>query len=156
VRLTFDVRAQKMRLALVIALATLSLDALAWPSPREAIEEFLKFELAGGRLQSWQFKRYLAVDDDHDEPGWDVVHVVEGAKVLSLACGPRKCTAKVEFTYAPTESFTSPGILPHPKGGSETIEYTIVRAGGEWLLQSTRDCPRVSYLELKRRGTTGL
>lgn len=145
-----------MRLALAIALATLSLNALAWPSPREAIEEFLKFELAGGRLQAWQFKRYLAVEDDYDEPGWDVVHVIQRAEVLSLACGPSKCTAKVEFTYAPTESFTSLGIVPHAKGGSETIEYTIVRAGREWLLQSSVDCPHVSYLELKRRGATGL
>jgi hypothetical protein len=145
-----------MRTVTTILALLLSTQAFAWQTPHQAIDEFLQFELSGGRLQSWQFNRYLAVGEDYDEPGWDGVHVIEKAKLISLACSESRCIARVQFNYVPTKAFKSPNVIPHPDGGSEILEYTVVHSGNEWLLQSSGDYPRVAYTELKRRGATGL
>lgn len=116
-------------------IAALAPAAHAWPSAREAVTRFLQFELAGGRLQSWPFHRYMAVPPGYDEPGWDEVQRVKSHKLLKLACKPARCVAAVSFAYAPSPQ--------HPQGGQETVEYVVVRVRGSWLLESSNGAPRV-------------
>jgi hypothetical protein len=140
-----------MRLAaplLAGLLAVAPIPAFAWPSPQQAVERFLDFELAGGRLQAWDFHRYLAVGPDYDEPGWDQVHVVERHRVSAVRCETTaRCVADVEFTYA---GGASPTRIAHPAGTTEVVRYVAVHAGGEWLLASTDGAPRVDGNAFRR------
>ncbi|WP_434136788.1 hypothetical protein JQR88_23460 (plasmid) [Pseudomonas luteola] len=126
--------------------------AHAWPTPQAAVDQYLQFELSGGRLQSWNYSMYLADSVDYDEPGWDMVHVIRTAHVQDMNCSNSRCTANVLFTFVPTRNLALDNIVPHPDGGSEVILYTAVRTNGEWLLEPGGDYPRVAYAELKRRG----
>lgn len=126
--------------------------ANAWETPREAVDEFLKFELDGGRLQSWPFDKYLDVVAEYDEPGWDSVHVIRKAEVVEFGCSSERCTARVRFDFEPTSTFTSERALPHPDGGSETVEFGVTHSGNEWRLESSGDYPRVKLDALIARG----
>lgn len=124
--------------------------ALAWASPREAVEQFLAFELDGGRLQSWPAKRFFAVDSGFDEPGWERVHVVESHEVQQTDCSADRCTVRVNFNYVPTRQIKMPRFHSHPAGGSEVVELVAVRVSGQWRLQPLRDSPRVQVLHAKK------
>ncbi len=139
-----------MRKCAALLALILCASAQAWDSPRQAIDMFLKFELAGGRLQSWQFNKYLAVPKGYDEPGWDQVHLVESAKVLSTKCNTSRCVAKVQFIYVPTSRMNLMQVFPHHDGGSEVLDYVIVEHGGQWLLEGDNGAPRVTQADFKR------
>lgn len=139
-----------MRIIVLIAALLCCMPAYAWPSPRQAIEQFLQFELAGGRLKSWPFRKYLDVDAEYDESGWDMIHVVRGYKVKSIRCRRETCRAKVVFSY-PAAPLASERIHPQPVAGTETVVYTVIKADGSWLLAGSEGPPRVSQAEFERR-----
>jgi hypothetical protein len=145
-----------MRLLAVLIACLVAPPASAWDTPRKAIDEFLKFELEGGRLESWPFKKYLAVGADYDEPGWDEIELIQEAKVLPLACDEARCQAPVEFTFTPTGGKNLQQVTPHLSGGKETVTYVVVQRKGQWLLASSNGKPRVSYTAFKRRFPNGL
>ena len=137
---------------LTLVMLSFASTADAWETPRQALDEFLAFELDGGRLQSWPFATYLDVVDEYDEPGWDSVHVVRGAEVVSFDCAKTQCDARVRFDFEPTTTFESERAMPHPDGGSETLEFTVVRSKGQWRLAASGDYPRVTLDALRKRG----
>lgn len=122
----------------------------AWPSPREAVEHFLQFELDGGRLAAWPFDKYLAVPKDYEEPGWDEVHVVQSWKIESLRCSDRRCSVHVIFAYVPTVKLGGAQVVPHPDGGTETVDFVAKQVAGSWLLESPMGAPRISLPTFKR------
>jgi hypothetical protein len=122
----------------------------AWPSPREAIDKFIAFELAGGRLMAWDFSKYLAVAPGYEEPGWDEVHVVRSGVVQGLRCSEEACAADVLFTFEPTAGWKSGQFAAHPRGGHERVSYRLVRHGGQWLLAGSEGKPRVSLATWRR------
>jgi hypothetical protein len=128
-------------------MAFLAASAHAWPTAQEAIDRFLAFELAGGRLRSWPFHQFLAVPEDYDEPGWDAVSVVRSHSVGPMQCEAAGCSVDVTFTYACMES--------RPQGGSEVVRYVAVQAGGSWLLESSNGHPRIAESEYTRRFPDG-
>jgi hypothetical protein len=130
------------RTAACLAVGCLSQAAHAWPTAREAVEQFLAFELGGGRLRAWPFQQYFAVPADYDEPGWDAVSVVRSHKMKPLQCKPSRCTAEVSFTYAP--------LSARPTGGREVVRYVAVQVDGEWLIEPNGN-PRISEAEYIRR-----
>ncbi len=137
--------------ALLVATLAFSSTACAWSSPREAVEQFLKFEMAGGRMSAWPFQKYLAVADDYDEPGWDMVEVVESWRIGLIQCGNnRTCTVGVTFTYARTASAKGAQIVPHPSGGAAAVSFVAVEDKGQWLLKSSNGTPRISTAVYKR------
>lgn len=144
-------RTHQMRFAAFVLTLTLSGAAQAWPTPRAAIEEFLKFELAGGRLDAWDFAKYLAVDPGYDEPGWDMVHLVRSGVVKSVRCEKTECTGEVLFTFEPTTGFKNAQVAPHPRGGNELVSYRLVFRAGQWLLAASQGMPKVSLAGFKRR-----
>lgn len=126
--------------------------AFAWQTPKQAIDEWLKFELSGGRLQSWDFNRYINAPANHDEPGWDMVHVVRTAKVQSMQCEGQTCTAKLEFVYEPTKHLKSDAVYQHSSGDTETLSVKVTQTKRGWLLEPISHAPCVRVSELKRRG----
>jgi hypothetical protein len=138
------------RTALILAAAVMTPIAHAWSSPREAIEQFLRFDTAGGRMSAWPFQKYLAVPDDYDEPGWDMVDVVKSWRIESLRCDDHRCSAHVSFVHAPTAAAKDDQIASHPDGGVDAVEFVAVRVAGEWLLESSNGMPRIS-LDVYRR-----
>lgn len=145
-----------MKIAALLSGFLLSHNVWAWQSPRQAIEEFLEFELAGGRTVSWQFDKYLAVGSDYDEPGWDELELIQDARVLSLVCAKQRCTVEVEFTFAPTERLKLTQITQHPKGGNQVVKYKIIKTKGQWLLKAANGAPRISHAAFKRLYPDGL
>lgn len=123
--------------------------AYAWDSPAQAVSEFLKFELNGGRLTGERWReytsKYIAAPAGYDEPGWDEATVVRSAKVGSLSCvSEARCSAHVTFVLYPTKDLRSPSVVPHKKGGNMVKQYTTVRSEGSWLLEPSFGSPIVS------------
>lgn len=145
-----------MRLLAILIACFAAPVANAWETPRQALNEFLQFELEGGRLESWPFKKYLAVGPDYDEPGWDEIELIQDVKVLPLTCDKTQCKAPVEITLTATGGENFQQVTPHPNGGKETVTYVVVLRKGQWLLASSNGKPRVSYAAFKRRYPNGL
>jgi hypothetical protein len=145
-----------MRLLVALVACLAAPIANAWDTPRKAIDEFLKFELGGGRLQSWPFTKYLAVPPDYDEPGWDEVELIEEAKVLPLSCSETRCQAPVEFTFTATRGKSLQQVTEHPNGGKQTLTYVVVKRKGQWLIENSNGLPRVSYKAYKKLYPNGL
>jgi len=141
------------RLLIFAGVLLLSQSAGAWSTPRDAIQNFLAFEVSGGRLKSWPFGKYLAVrEGEYDEPGWDVVTLVEGYKIQRISCSAASCIARVNFRFVPTKTLTFNDIYPHPDGGTEVVEYKIIQSNGEWLLEPNVAAPKVYLRTYQRLG----
>lgn len=139
-----------MRLLIGSYLFLCSTLAFAWSSPQQALDEFLKFELAGGRLAAWDFKKYLAVDKNYDDPGWDEIHLVKQHRVIDLKCTAHECLGRVEISFAPTQKLTADQLVPHPKGGKALLRYHVVKKDKQWLLTHAGGQPLVD-IEVYRR-----
>ena len=138
----------KKLLALLLAMASAP-HAYAWDSPAQAISEFLKFELKGGRLTGERWReytsKYIAAPADYDEPGWDEVTVIRSAKVGSLSCvSEARCSANVWFILYPTKDLRGPSFVPHKRGGNMKKHYTAVKSDGSWLIEPSFGSPIVS------------
>jgi len=132
---------------LTLCLATCN-PALAWNSPKEAIDRFLSFELNGGRLTSLNWKtyteKYIAAPPDYDEPGWDQVTVVTSWKTSSPRCTSRsRCTIDVSFTLLPTADLNDSNVIAHPDGGTETLTYKLVKHRKDWRIEPEMPAPRI-------------
>lgn len=145
-----------MRTLTTLAALCVAFSAHAAPTPEAALQQFLQFELDGGRLQAWPYQRYLAVPAGYEEPGWDTVHVVQGYQAGAPRCAAARCTLTVTFAYAPTASLGAEQVVAHPEGGSEQVEYVAVQQDGQWLLASSNGTPRVSLAVLKKMLSDGL
>ncbi len=132
--------------------------AFAWEMPSSAITEFLVFELGGGRLSGEKWTeytaKYIAAPEDYDEPGWDVVTVVENNRILEVRCPfPTRCEATVEFTLFPTENLHDVYVVPHPNGGKKIKIYSIVKQGDSWLIEPDGSSPIISTQTYNRQKT---
>lgn len=136
---------------LTALLFLLSAPALAWQSPDEALAKFLAFELGGGRLQQWEFGKYLAVSKEYDEPGWDQVVLVTGYKASPMACKADLCSARVMFQLAATEGLNNEQLMPFPKGGSQAVTFYAVQHAGQWLLGPFKEPPHILASSLAGR-----
>ena len=141
-----------MRIFAVVLLALVHASAHAWPTPKQAIDKWLTFELSGGRLQSWTFSRYFNAPANYDEPGWDMVHAVHSAKVENMQCASRSCTATLVFVYEPTKQLKAEALFEHSTGDTEAIPVKITKVQNEWLLEPIAHAPCVAADELKRQG----
>ena len=133
-----------MKLFLIL-MALISGPTYAWQSPDEALAKFLAFELAGGRLQSWQFSRYLAVGKAYEEPGWDSVVLVKSYSASSMKCMADICSALVTFQLVSTGAAVGNAgqIEPHPQGGAEAFTFFSIQRDGQWLLGPFKRPPHI-------------
>lgn len=143
-------RARRWRAVAALLLAPLP--ALAWQTPQQAIDRYLAFEIGGGRLSAWPFERYIVAPEGYDEPGWDVVHPVRNARRRRLHCSGERCSVQVVFDYADTDALPPDWqLLPHPRGGRETLVYEVQRVPGPqgWRVVSVLGPPRVGMAALR-------
>lgn len=132
-----------------LSLLLLSSQAQAWETPSQAIAEFLKFELNGGRLtgEHWQeyTTQYVAAPAGYDEPGWDEATVVASAKVTGIRCAAQaKCSAQVRFVLHPTKNLGDTSVVPHEKGGNMLKKYLVVKTEGTWRIEPSFGAPIIS------------
>lgn len=122
---------------------------LAWSSPQLAIERFLAFEFAGGRLDNpggFLASRvpYLRMPVDYDEPGWDIVEYADAYTVENVHCeSARRCTAEVRFVHDrddPSRKLRG----EHLRLAPQSVRYVIVEDNGEWLVEPPDGPPRIS------------
>lgn len=129
-------------------LSLLACSALAWPTPEVALDEFIAFELNGGRLNSDNYDdyagKYAHLAEDHEEAGWDSVIVVKNSEVQNLECSADRCTANVLFELHPTADLAGPPYIEHDKGGTETFQYVLENRDGDWRVVAPDDYPRIS------------
>ncbi|WP_028104820.1 hypothetical protein [Pseudoduganella violaceinigra] len=113
-------------------------------TPQAALDQFLRFELDGGRLRN-------------DTEGYfEQVHLVDGWKTDALNCDAARCKAVVTFNYTPTAGLDMEQAVPHPKGGSSQVEYTVLQKGGQWQVESGKDTPHVSRVAMEKLLKDGL
>jgi hypothetical protein len=142
---------------LALALALASPYAHAWKSPQQALEEFLKFELEGGRIQSpYSAEKYL-ISPPADEPtGKRTIALVKDHRVMSFFCHGKQCDVKVKFSFVPTKN-TKSGTQPleqHTEGDSKLVDYVVRRVNNSWLVEGTLGTPFVSEDTFKRLSQT--
>ena len=123
-----------MRALLLVVLAMFAMRAQAWPTASEAIDRFLRFETAGGRMQAWPMHRYLAPDVGEDESGWDTVSVVRSWHVDKMTCEPHRCIAEVRFVFDEVPAQLRGQVLAHAAGSSQLVSYSVRESGGQWML----------------------
>jgi hypothetical protein len=113
-------------------------------TPQAALDQFLKFELDGGRLHN------------DTEGYYEQVHLVDASKTEALTCDGTRCKAIVTYTYAPTAGLDMEQAVPHPKGGSAQVEYIVQQKGGQWQVETGKDTPHVSRVAMEKMLREGL
>lgn len=126
--------------ALAPLLLTLATLAQAAPSPGEALDEFLRLELNGGRLEA--------------APAPSRVTVVETYKLGRVQCDSvSHCRAPVRFVLAPLQG--AAGAADHPGGGSEDVSYDIERGDDGWRVTPDGSAPRIYFSVYRKRVAPG-
>ncbi len=113
-------------------------------TPQAALDQFLQFELDGGRLKN------------DTEGYYEQVHLVDASKTEALNCEGARCKAIVTFTYTPTASLDMEQAVPHPKGGTSQVEYVLLQKGGQWQVETGKDTPHVSRVAMEKLLREGL
>lgn len=132
-----------------LLLGTVSIQsAFAWDSPTTAVEEFVKFDLQGGRLNSEQWStyidQYVYAPKEYDEPGWDMATIVTTYRIGKPACENNLCRIKVKYTLLPTKNLHDTSITRHERGGTETLEFRVRNTAGNWKIEPRGEHPRIS------------
>jgi hypothetical protein len=113
-------------------------------TPQAALDQFLKFELDGGRLHN------------DTEGYYEQVHLVDSWKTDAVNCEGARCKATVTFTYTPTSGLDMEQAVPHPKGGSAQVDYIVLQKGGQWQVEVGKDTPHVSRVAMEKMLKEGL
>jgi hypothetical protein len=149
---------------MAIALSWVALPALAWNSPKEAVEKFVEFDFNGGRLLpvDWAayLEKYLHINGDYDEPGWDMVTVIDGYSVGQPRCTASACAVSVKYRLRPIRLLNDRSVIPHRNGGTQSVRFTVKNKDGAWKVEPDPkrffpDYPRISddtYQQWRRRG----
>lgn len=113
-------------------------------TPQAALDQFLKFELDGGRLRN------------DTEGYYEQVHLIDAWKTDALNCEGARCKAIVTYTYAPTATLDMEQAVPHPKGGNSQVEYVVLQKGGQWEVETGKDTPHVLRVAMEKMLRDGL
>lgn len=129
--------------------------ASAWDSPHEAIDQFLIYELYGGRLTGWSWKtyttKYITAPANYEEPGWDEVTIVKSWKISGPVCSSKsRCTVRVIFSLLPTSGLNDPNVVPHDNGGEEVLSFNLERNRRGWFVAPEIQSPRVLETTYRR------
>jgi len=130
------------KLTILAALCAAFSAHAAEATPQAAVDQFLKFELEGGRL--------------HAESGFEQVHLVDAWKADAPRCEGARCKVTVTFTYTPTAGLDLEQAVPHPKGGTAQAEYVVQQQGGQWQVETGKDTPHVSRVAMEKMLKEGL
>ena len=133
---------------IVLCLALSPFAAAAWDSPEQAMDAFLAYELAGGRLQSDMpgLARHVHVDPDHEGIGADTIHVADRHWVDAPRCGRGQCRVAVRFSLPAAGQFGELPVANDPSPRLDTVEYRLSRRGDQWRVDadSLSELPYVS------------
>lgn len=140
---------------LAFALALTSQYAHAWKSPQQAVDEFLKFELEGGRMQ-WPYagEKYLISPPADESVGKKTVALVKEYKIMSFICQGVFCEVKVKFWFASNKAIKN-GTHPvesHADGDNKLVAYRVHRVNNSWLVENDLGTPLV-YEDVLKRAT---
>lgn len=142
---------------LAFALVLASQYAHAWKSPQQAVDEFLKFELDGGRMQpNYAGEKYLISPPAEEVNGKKstekTIALVKEYKVMAFLCAGKACTVKVKFWFAPSKAIKNgtQTIEAHAEGDSRLVSYTVRRIDNSWLIENDLGIPLVSEDTFKR------
>jgi hypothetical protein len=130
------------KLTILAALCAAFSAHAAEATPQAAVDQFLKFELEGGRL--------------HGDSGFEQVHLVDAWKADAPRCEGARCKVTVTFTYTPTAGLDLEQAVPHPKGGTAQAEYVLQQQGGQWQVETGKDTPHVSRVAMEKMLKEGL
>lgn len=136
------------KLTLTLTLCALSGAAAAWPTPEVALDEFLKFELNGGRLSSDSYAQYEAryahLPEDHEEGGWDSVAVIESLKAGALTCDTSSCAVDITLNLAAGSSLDGPPFINDDAASVDTLALRILNKDGDWRVVAPDTTPMIS------------
>lgn len=132
----------------ISCLLAISSAAVAWQTPQQAIDNYINFELNGGRLSSENYSeyenKYAHIPQDYEEGGWDSVIVVDSYSIGEPICKGKRCTSIVTFTLHPTEDLEGPPVVDNETGGIKKVKYTVLNKNGDWRIKPTGDYPIIS------------
>lgn len=127
-----------IKTVLILAAGVVAGTAQAWNTPRQALTNYLQFELSGGRFEDPErFKRYFYLSGSpwNNTSG---AELVESYRIDFIRCpSTMRCTAKVTFKLLPTAGFTEDFYhhVHNPKGGRDSVRYTLHKGKEGWKLK---------------------
>ena len=134
------------RLLLCLAMAPLS--AAAWESPQEAIDAFLAYELAGGRLHSdhTRLARHVHLDAHYQAIGADTINVTNRHTTATPQCRGKRCMVSVRYWLPAASNYDGLPVNNGPRARQQEVQYVLRQADGQWRLDadSLSDMPYVS------------
>ena len=132
----------------MVCMAMVPAVASAWETPQQAVEQFVAWELGGGRLHSDAEGTDLHVhlEPDYDGMGADTVLLSSGHSVGKLRCQQASCSVVVSYQLP---ALTGDEALPLGNGtraSSERVSYRVIAVEGDWRLDSRTltDMPIIS------------
>ena len=120
--------------SLVLCMALLPATALAWDTPLAAMEGFLAWELAGGRLQTDEenMARHVHLDPDTEGGGADTLAVTDGYRIDTPRCKADRCEVKVHFHLPGMKDAHDLFVANGKKARTEKIPFVVTKRDGQW------------------------
>lgn len=122
----------------MVCLAMLPAVASAWETPLQAVEQFVAWELGGGRLHSDAegMQQHLHLEPDYEGIGADTVLLSSGHRLGKPRCHGSSCTVVVNYQLP---ALTGEEELPlgnGPRARNERVSYRILAVDGDWRIDS--------------------
>lgn len=134
------------RLLLCLALAPMS--AAAGQSPQDAIDGFLAYELAGGRLQTDNagLARHVHLGPEFESIGADSINVTNRHTVGQPRCQRDRCTVNVRYWLPAAGNYDALPVENGPRARQQEVQYILRQDDGQWRVDadSLSDTPYVS------------
>ena len=137
-----------MHARLLLCLALAPLPAAAWESPQAAIDGFLAYELAGGRLQTDNagLARHAYLGEEYESIGADSISVTNRHTVGQVRCQRDRCTVSVRYWLPAASNYDGLPVDNGPRPRQQEVQYVLRQDDGQWRVDadSLSDTPYVS------------
>jgi hypothetical protein len=144
-----------MKIIFSVFLVMMSVQLQAESTSDLALKALIEFDLSGGRLSSLNWDTYTKelmtdVPEGYDEPGWDMVTLVDSYRVTQKECEKDICTYEVTYNLYPTINLSSYMVIEHPTGGVKKIKYTVIKRKNLWKVKAPQSAaetvsPHISF-----------
>ena len=120
-----------------VILAMFPVMAQAWDTPQQAVEAFVRWEVAGGRLSSDSegTEKHVHLEPDYGGIGADTVLVSDAFRIGKLRCKGDRCQVTVEWNL-PANTGGYEAIGNGKRARTERVTYAVLTIDGDWRIDS--------------------
>jgi hypothetical protein len=137
---------------LVLCAALFPATAFAWPTPEQALDAFVRFELSGGRLETDPdtLAPLVHAPADYETIGADTISVASTHRIGKLRCSTGSCIAEVAYVLPPAARYGDIPLYNGARQRTEKVRYRLLNRDGDWRVDagSISDAPIVDEAAL--------